>query len=747
MNCDDIYRGIKFLGSVLIIWFLAILPAFAQINEPIPITRISEPIILDGLSNEPAWDQVEPFPMTMYEPVFGLPPSERTEVLVAYDDEFMYFALRAFDSNPDGIRGNILFRDRFGSDDYFEVMIDTFNDNENSLVFTTNPAGIRRDLAISRDATGPPGSWLNVDFDTFWDVEVTVNDEGWFAEMRIPFSSLRFQADGANVVMGLSLHRIIVRKNELSTFPAIEPNANFAFLKPSRMQKILLEDVESQRPVYIRPYVLGGLERMAAFQQESDEFGYNSSRMAEAGLDVKYGLTNNLTLDVTLNTDFAQVEADDQQVNLTRFSLFFPEKRQFFQERAGLFEFSTGGQSRLFHSRRIGLTDDGQIVRIIGGARVVGRAGPWDIGFLTMQTDKRGALSAENFGAIRLRRQVFNPYSYAGGMATSRIGVNGEYNIAYGLDGSFRLFGDDYLTFQWAQTFDVQDDIERGSSPSESGRFSGLFQKRLQDGFGYSSGFVWSGPYYNPGMGFIQRSDFSQFSQELSYTWRKGDDSAFIWHKLLVNAEAFYRNDDWTAETFQFGPEWSFSLKSGAEGSLGFEMVYEDLLFPFFLDEDVFIQDGNYTFYNFNAGYTMSRTGLVRIGANIEAGSFFDGERFSLSIRPTWNASPHLEIEGSYMYNYVRFSARDQIFNSHLARIRFGIPLNTQVSTNIFVQYNSAGNSFSTNARFRYNFSEGHDLWVVYNEEMHTQRLIAIPEMPRSLFRTFMVKYTYTFII
>jgi hypothetical protein len=733
--------------TVIIPFFLAVIPVSGQNIEPIYISKTSEPVTLDGFSNELAWKNATVFPMVMYEPIFGAEPSEHTTVLAVYDEDYIYFAIRAYDSDPDRIRGNILFRDRFGSDDYFEVMIDTFNDNENALVFTTNPAGIRRDVDISRDATGPPGSWLNADFDTFWDVAAEVTDEGWFAEMRIPFSSLRFQDAGGRVIMGLSLHRIIVRKSERIIFPAIEPNVDRAFLKPSRMHKIVLDGVESQRPVYIRPYILGGLERRTVPGEIPGSFGHDHNRMAEAGLDLKYGLTNNLTLDLTANTDFAQAEADDQQVNLTRFSLFFPEKRQFFQERAGLFEFRTGGNSRLFHSRRIGLTDRGEMVRILGGARVVGRTGPWDIGFLNMQTDKQGELPSENFGALRLRRQIINPYSYAGGMAASRIGADGQYNLAYGLDGSLRLYGDDYLIFQWAHTLDKSIGNERNWSPAESGRFSGLFEKRLRDGFGYSTGFIWSGPDYNPRMGFIQRFDFTQFSQELSYTWRRGDDSAFIWHTLMVSGEAFYRNEAWEPETVQAGPEWSFQLKSGGQGEIGFQLMFENLLTPFFLDQDTYIPEGAYTFYQLSAGYTMSRAGLLRIIANAEAGSFFDGERLSVSFRPTWNVSPHLEIEGIYTYNYVRFPERDQVFNAHLSRMRFGIPFNTLVSVNIFMQYNSSGSSLSTNARFRYNFSEGNDLWIVYNEDLDATRALPIPEISRSRFRTFMIKYTRTFII
>jgi len=505
--------------------------------------------------------------------------------------------------------------------------------------------------------------------------------------------------------------------------------------------------VESQRPVYIRPYVLGGIERLSEEVSDGSGYRFNNNRMAEAGLDVKYGLTNNLTLDLTLNTDFAQVEADDQQVNLSRFSLFFPEKRQFFQERAGLFEFRTGGQSRLFHSRRIGLTNNGEMVRILGGARVVGKVGDWDVGILNMQTDKQGNQVGENFATIRLRRQILNPYSYAGVIGTSRIGVDGQYNVAYGVDGSFRLYGDDYLTFTWAHTFDETEGFQRSSSPTESGRISAEFERRLQDGFGYETGFVWSGPDYNPGMGFIQRTDFTQFSQEFNYTYRHDGESPFISNSFGVEAELFYRNLGWELETVQLESDWSYLLKSGNQGSVGVNMTQENLLFSFNLDDDTIIAAGDYTFYQLVGSYSMSRAGLFRFSANAEVGGFYDGEGVTISFQPSWNVSRHLEIGGSYNFVYVDFSERNQQFTSHLARLRLGVPFNRQVSTNLFFQYNSVTDSFTTNARFRYNFSEGNDLWVVYNEDLNTNtRPYMLPEMPRSRFRTFMVKYTHTFI-
>jgi hypothetical protein len=738
-------RVLSFIALWSVLLVLLALPTQAQTAAPIPLPRVTGPIVLDGLSDEPAWYGVEPFDLTMYEPIAGARPSERTEVLAAYDDDHIYFALRAYDSDPSGIRGNILYRDRFGSDDYFEVMLDTFNDNENALIFTTSPAGIRRDTEISRDASGPIGTWLNADFNTFWDTAVEVNHEGWFAEMRIPFSSLRFQDDDGRVVMGLVVHRIIARRSERSTFPAIEPNVNFAFLKPSRAQKIVLEGIYSQRPLYVTPYGLAGVDRTASLNDSERGYGHDHVRRGDIGVDLKYGLTNDLTLDLTVNTDFAQVEADDQQINLTRFSLFFPEKRQFFQERAGIFEFDTGGTSRLFHSRRIGLTPDGEPVRILGGARVVGRVGAWEVGLLGMQTEKHGLQPSENFGVLRLRRNVVNPHSFAGAMLTSRIGMDGSYNTAYGVDGTFRLFGDEYLSFQWAQTFDRDASGSGGWNGLHSGRFSGLLERRRRQGAGYTSRLTWSGPAYDPGIGFLQRHDFTQLEQNVSYTWLASEASPLIWHTLSATGSGYLRNDPGSLETLAVGPEWSFAKKSGASGSIDARVVHEDLVSSFILPGGITVPAGQYTFLRAGAGYSMSRNSLLRTGAHLEAGGFFGGWQTSLSLTPNWYVSRHLELAGTYLFNHIRLPELDQRLDVHIARLRIGTALNTQVSTNVFVQYNTTTSMLSANARFRYNFREGNDLWIVLNEALNTHRNRLHPVLPLSDSRAVMVKYTHTF--
>ncbi len=700
------------------------------------------------MSDEPAWKAVEPWLPTQYEPDNGAPPTERTEFLVAYDDEYIYFALRAYDRDSTGIRSNTLYRDRLSGDDHFEILLDTFDDNETAVLFTTTPGGIRKDAAISNDASGggiASGGWINGDFNTYWDVETVVNEEGWFAEMRVPFTSLRFQDDNGRVVMGIALQRKVARKTERLVFPSVPSIANWAFLKPSLAQKIVLEGIRPRKPLYLTPYGLSGIEQSFPLNDAGTGYPRDDNVKGEAGADLKYGLTNNLTLDLTVNTDFAQVEADDQQVNLTRFSLFFPEKRQFFQERAGIFDFRTGGLSRLFHSRRVGLTEDGQPVRILGGARVVGRWGGWDVGFLELQTADSETLPSENFGVLRLRRQVFNAYSYAGAMVTSRVGTDGSYNMAYGLDGVVRLAGDDYLTLQWAQTFDHERIDDDNLGLVNSGRFTAEIERRRRRGLGYNAVVAWTGPDYDPGIGFTQRNDFTLLDNAVNYTWLPGEASSLIWHTLGLAGFAFVRNGDQSIESAEVGPEWEFAAKSGAGGTLEAKALYEDLLVPFPLSEEAVVPAGSYTFFRVGASWHVSHTRLFQLRPRVEAGTFFDGWQATAEFSPIWYVSPHLELSGSYLFNRIRFPDRDQRFDSHLARLRIGTALNTEVSTNAFIQFNSATNNVSTNVRFRYNFREGNDLWIVYNEGVNTDRHRLVPTLPFTDTRTILVKYTYTF--
>lgn len=354
-------------------------------DKPLPIQRINEKIVLDGHINDGVWNEIEPLPLVAYTPIAGLPPSEKTEIRFAHDDRFLYASIRAWDSDPSAIRANTLYRDRYRGDDHIHILLDTFNDNESAMIFVVTPTGARRDQLVSNDGEG--NAAINTDFNTFWDASASIDSRGWYAEIRVPFTSLGFQDVDGRVIMGLYVQRGITRKNERVTFPEVPDYITRAYFKPSLAQKIVLDGVNGRQSLHITPYLTGGLEQQTIPDITKTGYSTQKNQKLDTGLDFKYGISNNITLDVTVNTYFAQVEADDEQANLTRFNIFSPEKRQFFLERSGLFEFNTEDSGRLFHSRRIGLTEDGESVRILGGGRFYGRIGSWDVGFLNLQTD------------------------------------------------------------------------------------------------------------------------------------------------------------------------------------------------------------------------------------------------------------------------------------------------------------------------------------------------------------------------
>ncbi|MBE9509766.1 MAG: carbohydrate binding family 9 domain-containing protein [Bacteroidetes bacterium] len=714
------------------------------LNEPMKIQRIKSPVKLDGLSNESAWEGIKSLPIIMRAPNFGSEPSERTEILLSYDDDYLYAAGRFYDSETSKIQATSFKRDVWNyTTDNMIIVIDAFNDNENAVMFMTTPAGTRTDVNILNDAEGAPLKNVNPSWNTFWDVATVCNDDGWFTEMRIPFSSIRFEERDGQTVMGITAFRWIARKFEMDISTLIPEKFGFwGAFKPSQTQDVLFEDIKSHNPLYITPYLLGGLGQSNELNDTETAYKRTDKFVHEAGLDVKYGLTNNLTLDVTLNTDFAQVEADDQMINLTRYSLFFPEKRLFFQERSGNFDFSFEDMNRLFYSRRIGI-HEGDQVRIYGGARVVGRAGPWDIGFLNMQTENFKALPSENFNVLRLRKQVINPYSYIGGMVTSRIGNKDSWNTTYGIDGIFRLFGDDYLTLKWAQSF--KDNEKNQIVSLEPSKIYVNWNRRSNKGLGYNLSYSRSGDDFNPGIGYERRDNYTRFGDRVHYGWFPGEESKLHNYQVFFEGITFIRNMDGNIESSDIGLGWEFETRAGSSGSISSRQFKENVTELFSFSDDADVPTGSYTFYVIKSSFSTPKGSPYSITTTVDAGSFYDGRRFTITLKPFIAISKHLQLEGMYQVNRVEFPDRNQKFTGHIGQLKTSVFLNSKLSLIPIVQYNSAIDEIITNIRFRYNPQEGHDLYIVYDEGLNTYRQREIPVLPRTNNRTILVKYNYTF--
>lgn len=710
-----------------------------EVAEPLAVPRASGPIVLNGLSDEAAWQVIPPLSFVQIEPKPGLPPSEKTELLLVHDGEFLYVAGRLFDSDPGGIRANSKQRDSGdATSDWFGVVIDSFNDKENALAFFTTPTGLRWDGAVFADAQGERP--INTTWNTFWDVAVARNSLGWFAEMRIPLSSLRFQVREGRVVMGFISWRSIARKNEWAIFPAIPPNWGFwSRFKPSQAREIALDGIRPRRPFYAAPYLAGGYGR-----ERNPGFVPVKSWKKEAGLDLKVTPTLNLTLDLTVNPDFAQIEADDAQVNLTRFSIFFPEKRLFFQERASIFdfEFERSDMNRLFYSRRIGISE-GRLVRIFGGARLIGRLGGWDLGFLDMQTAAVDGLPSENNGVLRLRRRVFNPYSYVGTMLTCRLGADRRFNTAYGFDGVIRVFNNDYFSLKVAQTFASG----RKNAPLslDPTHLYINWTRQQQTGFGYGLSYSRAGEDYDPGLGFESRKDFSRLAATTWYGWMSGEKSPVYIQHLYLQGILFGRNADKTLESADLRVNWDLATKSGYLGLIGPVFSVEDLSEPFSLSNKAAVPAGRYQFVGLKFQFNTPQSDRLMALADLDAGGFYDGKRISLKAQSVWAATPDLNFDGTYEINKVRFPRRNQNWTAHIARLRALFTLSTSFSAAMFVQWSSADDAVVANVRLRYNPREGVDLYLVYNEELGNTHVQDGIFRPISTGRTVMLKYTYTF--
>lgn len=730
---------------ILVFLFLLLFSAKLFSADKIKIQRIAQEIEFDGKPDELAWQMLDTLPITMHTPVFNGVSAERTLIKVTYDDHYLWIGAQLLVTDPSHIKATSKKRDEISpNSDFFGIILDTYNDNENAMAFFTTPTGLRSDMTISNDASDREP--LNPAWNTFWDVKVSQDEMGWYCEMRIPFSSLRFQTVNDISEMGLISWRWSAHNNENVTFPSIDPKYGmWATWKPSLAQKVLFEKVKPSKPVYFSPYILGGYTNNNTLNSEETVYLNEKKFTREIGGELKYSLTSNLTMDLTVNTDFAQVEADDQQVNLTRFSLYFPEKRMFFQEGASIFNFNLGGPNNLFYSRRIGLDDDGNPVRIYGGMRIYGRVGKWELGVLNMQTAKNNLLPSENFGIVRMRRQIFNQNSYLGGIVTSRIGTNGNYNTTYGFDGIFRLFGDDYLDLKFAQSYesDIQSDFV-SLSPS---RFRVNWERRSQKGLGYDLSFSHSGENFNPGMGFEMRDNYRAARMQVQWGWLPGEESFLQSHNFNVQFLNFYNAVTGELESGSTGPGWQFQTKTFLIGMVELKRMTENIVEEFSFSDDAVVPVGKYDFFGFEAMMVTPMTKKVFAEIMTQGGQFYDGSRFSAMVSPYFNLSSDILISATYQFDAIDFQKRNQNFKNHITRLKFEYMHSTKLTASTFVQYNTFDEAFAGNFRLRYNPREGNDFYLVFNEFRYLKPELGNPAYPKLANRTILLKYTHTFIL
>jgi hypothetical protein len=701
----------------------------ATAGDPTRVPVLRSPVTLDGASDEEAWSGVPALPVMAFQPEWGSEPSERTEILVAHDGEALYVTGRLFDREPGRIGARSRKRDSDdASSDWFGVVVDSFDDRQTALAFFTTPTGLRWDCAVLNDAQPPRPQ--NVSWNGFWDVVVRRDERGWFAEMRIPFSTLGSQPREGEVVMGFIGWRSIARRNEWIVFPRVSPDFGFwGLFKPSQSQRLQLSGVRGQRALRFAPYALGGAEAVGGAGRQLE---------SRAGLDLKYGVTSNLTLDATVNTDFAQVEADEQQVNLTRFPLFYPETRTFFQERASSFDFDFDGSNRLFYSRRIGLVD-GEPVTVRGGGRLVGRAGAWDLAVLHLHTGEGRAPAAEAFTVARVRRTVLNRQSTLGAVLASRRGD--ADNLNGGLDGDFRWGSDDQLTVRLAATLEDERRSAWRGRPEDASRVFLRLQRPTIRRASWDLSYSRSGAGYDPGVGFEARPDSSRVAASVGWGWAPTATSSLLNHRASLEGTVYRRNRDGGLESADGAVRWSFESKKGTSGSFEAHLQVEDLVEPFVLSPSAVVPTGRHSFAAARAALSTPGGRAARVVGSVAAGTWYDGTRVSAQVGADLRAGADLSLAAEYRVDHAAFAARDQSFTAHVGRLRALWTWTTRLSASSFVQVNSALDSLVANVRLRYNPREGVDVYLVYDETLPFGRTSS--EVRRG--RTAAVKLTYTF--
>jgi hypothetical protein len=681
--------------------------------------RLVEPLDVDGALDEAIYQTVPPitaFIQMLPQP--GRPGTERTEAWVMFDGDNIYVGARCWDSAMTGL-ANELRRDasQIRENDHFAVSFDTFYDRRNGFAFSANPVGGRGDFTTTDE--GNP----NTDWNPVWDARTARFAGGWTVEMVIPFKSLRYRS-GADQVWGIQFRRLIRRKNEwlyLTAIPAsgVGAFAGAALNRLSMAATLVGLDLPSaSRNVELKPYAISRLttNRLARPPISNDATG-------DVGFDAKYGITANLTADFSYNTDFAQVEIDEQQVNLTRFNLFFPEKRDFFLEGRGFFDFGrpagllgtstvTGLTPLLFYSRRIGLTRN-QVVPIDVGGRLTGKIGKTGIGVLNIQTGEEGeSIPATNFTVARVKRDVFRR-STIGAMFTNRsnsLAGDGD-SQAYGVDGALLLLQDLNVSGYLART-------ETPESPDDTTSY----QTRVDyagDSYGAQVDRLVVGDHFNPEVGFFNRRGFERSFGSLRYSPRPRSMKSvrrFTWEGSFEYIE----NRAGALESREERGRFNTEFQRGDQFEIAVGRNFDHPVEPFTV-QGLTITPGDYTYSDVQVSYTFGPQRRYSGRLFTQQGHYYGGTISSVGLATTRvSVTPQLSIEPSVSINRIDVPVGRS--TSKLIRTRADYAFSPRMFTSALLQYSSSDRSFSNNLRFRWEFHPGSELFVVYTDERDTEQ-------------------------
>jgi hypothetical protein len=655
--------------------------------------RLEEAPLLDGIVlSDAAWANVVPANgFRQVRPDNGAPSSQQTDVRIGYTDDALYISVVAHDDDPDGIIISDSRRDADLDDtDAFLVVIDGLLDRQNGFVFGTNAAGVEYDGQVSKDGAGGTfgtSGGFNENWDGSWSVRSQVGDHGWSAEFEIPFRTLRYGTEDEQV-WGINFQGNIRRNNEVAYWAPLD--RDWTLYRVSSAGTLRGIRPPAQRNFQVTPYVLGSTRRGGGLS--------GSESNTEAGIDIKYSITPSLTLDLTVNTDFAQVEADEQQLNLDRFNLFFPEKRPFFLENAGQFSVGNPGEVELFFSRRIGIGDDGDVIPVDGGARLSGKIGnSTNVGLLYMSTDGVDGVAPQNtFVVARINEELPNR-SAVGAMFVGRDGDGSfetpsadDHNRAFGIDGRWGI-GERWLLSGW---------LARTDSPGLTGddtAFSADINYSTEE---WRSGLEYTevGADFNPEVGFLRRSEYRKASGYIMRVIRPKD----LWNLLELRPHISYEGF-WDFDGFQETGFLHNFTRAGVKAD--FDIV-----------DGVTVPAGTYDHAEAHLFYTSNSSRPFSYSVRTTIGGRFGGDRVSVAPTLRYRYGEKFQSELSVSYNDFDLPVENGDFTANLARLRLSYSFTPKMMLQALVQHNDRSDKLGTNIRFSWLRSANSGLYLVYNE-------------------------------
>ncbi len=709
-------------------------------------TLLDEAPVLDGLvSGDPAWSNVPAFDTFWQQaPNDGEPASERTEIRIAYTKETFYVSAILYDRNPQDIIVSDSRRDASLDDtDSFRFILDTYRDSQNGFVFGTNPAGIEYDAQVTNAGQGGfggggggsfgggrqrrgSGGGLNLNWDGAWEVATITTESGWSVEFAIPFRTLRFPGTDIQT-WGINFQRNIRRRNEKSFWAPLP--RQYTLTRVALAGEVRGIQVPSPRNLKIMPYVLSNS------QQDYEIVDSELENTGDFGLDLKYSVTSSLTLDATYNTDFAQVEVDEQQVNLDRFSLFFPEKRPFFLENAGLFSVGERSEVELFFSRRIGIDENGGSVPIVAGGRLSGQVGAFKVGLLEMQTESVGDdIQSNNFGVARVVREFKNRSSlgllFTNRQGTGKLAEDNDYNRLLSVDGQLGIGVNGHIKGFFAQS--VTPDV---SDNEFAFRVDGSYST---ESVTYSGGYTEVANHFNPEIGFLRRSNYRKASLSIFSRIRPNDFLSLQEIRPHTSMWGYWGRDDAFQETGYVHLDSHWEFKNAWEIHTGFNIRRDGVREEFEISDGVIVPADTYDHTEIAIVAQTDSSDPVNVRIRTTVGGFFGGDKVSLSPSLKIRKGEALSTEFSLSYNQVDLPGGS--FTTNLFRVRVNYSFSTRVFIQLLGQYNDSDDIWSANARFGWLRAANTGLFVVYNQ---TNLIDGWPGLV--LNKGLTVKYTHLF--